>query len=725
MYHFIIERQRESFLTLKSFPILTGYSSITNDLYHEFFIPSFLNSNFYCRYGGFFTLKNLVLCAEGIGEFLNNNGTMQLVLSPLLTKDDVNAIKKGLVNRDARIKDNWIKSFDQLEEKFEKDHMRALSWMLMQDPPQLEIKLAIFKDSQGKILDNETLRSSGKADLSIGIFHDKEGNSISFSGIIKPSLNNQDEYVDIIVHKNWIDNEHVDSDFKKFLNYWDEPSVLDSKEKINNFEIIDLPKALKEKFLELKPEFLDELDLKHVPKLRKYQKDAQNSWISHGCRGIFEMATGTGKTFTAIGCLKEIQKKNPEMFVVVACPTQNLVSQWYRELKKWDFEPITTLNGKVDWRTKITKIINNHNYGIKTNHDIAIIVTTYATFLKKEFIELVKKNSKPSVLIADEVHTAGAQSTQDAMLPEYQFRLGLSATPQRYFDDDGSQFLIDYFKPTKECNDCHDDSTIFKMDIADAIKNKILVSYYYYPHYVSLTEDELIQYSVITQKLQPELHKKPRDQNKQLLAILLNKRANIIKNAENKIVEFKKIIEKNKKLKYALIYCAPSKTDNQQSQMNQVQKILNTIPIPNSIIKSDLTNLKEREKILEQVQTGTLNCALAINILDEGIDIPPLQTAIILASTGNPKQFVQRRGRILRNWSGRYPDGTSKKYAVIHDIFVIPRMNTSPDYEYQKFEQNIIKKELSRHLEMSEISLNPEYGKEKINDIKNSYKIMD
>lgn len=712
-------------MNLKSFPIITGYSSIGDDPYHEFFVPCFLNSNFYCRYGGFFTSKNLALCAEGISEFLNNNGTMQLVLSPLFTKKDVDAIKKGLANREERIKDNWIKSFDKLEEKFEKDHVRALSWMLAQDPPQLEIKLAIYKDSNGEILDNEALRNSGKADLSIGVFHDEEGNSVSFSGIIRPSLNNEDEHTDITVHKNWIHKEHVDLDFKKFSNYWDEPNILDSEEKDNDFEIINLPKALKEKILELKPKSIEELDLKYIPKLRKYQKNARNSWISHGHRGIFEMATGTGKTFTAIGCLKEIQKKNPEIFVVVACPTLNLVLQWYRELKKWDFEPITTLDGKTDWRPKITKILNDYDYGVKTNSNATIIVTTYATFSKKEFMELVRKNSKLSVLIADEVHTAGASSTQEAMLSEYKFRLGLSATPQRYFDDEGSQFLIDYFKPTEKCDSCHEGSTIFKMDINDAIKNKILVSYYYYPHYVDLTEDELIEYKVITQKLQPELHKKPQDQNKQVLTILLNQRANIIKNAEKKINAFEKIINNNKKLKYALVYCAPSKINNQQSQINQVQKILNKIPIPNSVIKSDLTNLKEREKILEQVQTGALNCALAINILDEGVDIPPLRTAIILASTGNPKQFVQRRGRILRNWNGTYPDGTTKKYAVIHDIFVIPYMNISPDIEYKESERNIVKKELRRHSEMSKISLNPEYGEEQINEIKNAYGIME
>jgi superfamily II DNA or RNA helicase len=702
---------------------LPGYSSVSDDPYHDFFNPCFSNSNFYCRYGGFFTSKNLALCAEGISEFIKNNGKMQLVLSPLFTKDDVEAIKKGISNKEDKIKDNWIKSFEKLQEKFEKDHVRAFAWMLSQDPPNLEIKLAVFKDIHGNIMDEETLRNSGKADLSIGIFHDEEGNSLSFSGIIKPSIGKEEEFTDITVHKNWIHKEHVDSEFEKFLGYWEESDFLESESKEKEFEIMDLPQALKSEILKLKPESIENLELKHIPKLRSYQKNAKNSWLNHGKRGIFEMATGTGKTFTAIGCLKEVQRETPELFVVITCPTQNLVSQWERELRKWDFDAITTLKGKSDWRPLITKLINNYNYGIRTDSSTTIIVTTYATFSKKEFIETIQKNTKPLMLIADEVHTAGSPTIQDALLPDYKFRLGLSATPQRYFDEEGTGFLFEYFKPTIDCNNCHENSTIFQMNIKDAIENKILVPYYYYPHYVNLTEDELEEYQIITRKLQPELNKKPQEQNKELLTILLNKRANILKNAEKKIDEFKEIIKDNQKLKYSLVYCAPSKTSNINSQMNLVQEILNEVPIPNSIIKSDLTNLKEREQILDQVQSGTLNCAIAINILDEGVDIPPLQTAIILASTGNPKQFVQRRGRILRRWNGTYPDGTGKDHAVIHDVFVIPYLNQPIEWDLAESERNIVKKELQRHKEMSEISLNPEHGRAKIDEIKKAYEI--
>jgi len=711
-------------MDLRTFLINPRYSSITDNPYHDFFVPCFSNSNFYCRYGGFFSSKNLALCAEGIEEFLKNEGKMQLVLAPLFSKDDVEAIKKGILNKQKKVEDEWIKNLDSIKEKFERDHVRALSWMLASDPPRLEIKLAIFKDAEGNILDEESLRQSGKGEMSIGVFHDENGNAISFDGIIKPGVGEEDEHIDIIVHKNWIHREHVDSDFDKFRNYWEESDLLIEEKSPKDFEILELPNAIKQKLLDLKPKSIEELELKKIPKLRKHQKKAKLAWIRHEGRGIFEMATGTGKTFTAIGCLKDLHQKNPGLFTIIACPTQNLVSQWERELKKWDYTSISTLKGRTDWLPRLQKIINDYKYGIIPKKNIVIIVTTYATFSKKEFINTMLKIENPILLIADEVHSTGAPSIQNALLENYKFRLGLSATPERYFDDEGTKILSDYFKPIIECNNCHgNDATIFKMDIQDAIKQEILVPYYYYPHYVDLTEDELTQYKEITKKLHPQLGKKPEERNDELLTILLNKRASIIKNAENKISEFERIVNENKNLDYCLIYCAPSKTGFPNSQISRAQSILNKIPIQNSIIKSDLTNLKEREKILSQIESGLLKCALAINILDEGIDIPPLRIAVVLASTGNPKQFIQRRGRILRTWPGTYLDGSTKEWAVIYDIFVIPYLNRPLDTAYAETEKNIVKKELIRHKEMAQISLNPEYGKERIDEIKKHYSI--
>ena len=216
---------------------------------------------------------------------------------------------------------------------------------------------------------------------------------------------------------------------------------------------------------------------------------------------------------------------------------------------------------------------------------------------------------------------------------------------------------------------------------------------------------------------------KPKEkQNKKLIEIFLVNRAKIIKNASKKIGALQKILQKNNnRLEYCLIYCAEAH-GKKKPQIKQVQTILNKIPIPNSIIKSDLTSDAEKEQILTQIATGKLSVGLAINILDQGIDIPPLKTAILLASTGNKKQFIQRRGRILRTWEGTYRDGTKKESAIIYDIFVVPHLNKEI-LEFAEMEKSIVEKELRRHEEMATISLNPNYGKSEIDRIKGIYQI--
>jgi len=371
-------------------------------------------------------------------------------------------------------------------------------------------------------------------------------------------------------------------------------------------------------------------------------------------------------------------------------------------------------------KKKLQKTITNFRFGTNLKK-IVVFITTYDTFKESELIEEIEKFDIPKMLIADEVHYAGASSYQQGLLEQYHYRLGLSATPQRYFDDVGTQVLLGYFKPLIQCKNCLEHgSVVFKMDLKEAIDRKFLSPYYYYPYYVDLTKEELQNYKEITRRIAVEKNKKPEEQDESKIQFLNNQRANILKNAENKMVIFEQILEERKiqrkNLDYCLIYCAP-KLNRNYEQIKIAQKILNQIPIPNSIIKSGITSESERQKIIEQIESGLLKCALAIRILDEGIDIPPLKTAIILASDGNPKQFIQRRGRILRKWSGTYTDGSKKKFAEIYDIFVIPSLNQKLDPEFMKTEKKIVEKELKRHKEMVEISLKPEFGLAEIKKI--------
>jgi superfamily II DNA or RNA helicase len=713
-------------MTLQSFYIKSNYSKYENP-YSEFFIPSLSNSNAYWRFGGFFNSKNLATCAEGIQEFLKNDGKIKLILSPNMTQEDINAIKAGVNTPEKFLKDFWKEDFEKISTTIEKNHLRALSWLIAQNPPRLEIKIAIFKDAEGNPLSGAEIMKKGIADQTFGIFHDEEGNSISFNGTIKNNPDTDEIFYDFNVHKNWIEGqkEFVEDNYKKFIELWKDSgsqNFLDEENK--NVDIIDLPEAIQKEILKITPKDISELKLLKPPKLKKYQNEAIRSWFTHGNRGIFEMATGTGKTFCAICCLKEMEKTKDSLLVVIACPTQNLINQWKRELKKWGYESNDTLIVKKKWMTEFRRLVNDLNFKIKIKQKVQIMITTYDTFNTEEFTKNVKKCERPTMIICDEVHASGAERTSTGLLEEYDHRLGLSATPERYFDPDGTNRIMKFFDPIEKCEDCSEhNSIVFSFELKDAIP-KYLVEYDYFPYYVDLTDDELEEYKNKTIAIARKVEKaKDNFEEKELIKMIIFQRANIIKNATNKIKKFKEIISENKSIDFAVIYCAPSKQNKEDDQITQVQNELNKIPISNHRIKSNEISLKQEMEILDKLESGSIKVVESIEMLDEGLDIPPLKNAILLASTGNPKQFVQRRGRVLRKWNGTYPDGTVKDHATIYDIFVIPYLNKEIDPEYLKIEKKIVEKELKRHEEMSQISRNPKLGLDKIDIIKKKYEL--
>lgn len=715
-------------MSLRSFYIKHSYdTSFDDNPYSEFFIPALTNSNTYWRYGGFFNSKNLALCAEGIQEFLKNDGKIRLVLSPNMAQEDIDAIKEGVLTPEKFLNDSWSKEFSNIKDKIEKNHLRALSWLIAQNPPRLEIKIAIFKDENGFPLSGTEILKKGIIDQTFGIFHDEEGHAISFKGTIKNDSQTNETSYDFYVFKSWIEGqkEYVDVAYSKFLDLWDELSLidnLDEKDASIKVEVIKLPEAIRKNILESTPKNITDLELLKLPKLKPYQKSAVNSWFHHGKRGIFEMATGTGKTFCAISCLNELEKTIEQLLVIIVCPTQNLVNQWQGELTKWGYESKNTLSIKDKWTTELNRLINDLNYRVKTKQKINIIVTTYVTFSKEDFINLIKNCQTKTLIIADEVHSSGSEGTSKGLLEHYEYRIGLSATPSRYFDDEGTRRIMKYFKPSQECHECSNHgSIIFSFELKDAIP-KYLVEYDYFPYYVELTDEELEEYKNKTKSIAMKLSQaKNNAVETELINLIIFQRANIIKNAANKIQKFKEIILENPLIDYCIVYCAPSKQNKENDQMTQVQKILNQIPIPNHRIKSGETSLKERLEILDKLESGSIKVVEAIQILDEGVDIPPLKNAIFLASTGNPKQFIQRRGRVLRKWNGVYPDGTIKDHATIYDIFVIPYLNRDIDPEFLTVEKIIVEKELKRHEEMANISRNPDEGLEKIIEIRKKY----
>lgn len=680
---------------LRELLIRPAYDSSLDDILNEFYIPVLSNSKYYKRITGFFSSNSLAIALRGISKFIVNKGKMRMISGAKLSKSDINAIVKGIKEPQTVIEESSIRNISEITDEFVKDHIKVLAWMVANNI--LEIKIALPTNNI------ESFSDTGIFHQKIGILEDENGDKISFSGSINETASgwtyNIEEFK---VFRSWIEQEerYLLIDNEKFERYWEGKS--------SKVKVYDIPTAVKDKLVQIVEDTaIDDIikglqrwestrrgksDTKIVLasskeiKLRDYQVAAIDSWVRHGYRGIIEMATGTGKTYVALGCIEMLKKNVSNVVVVITTPFIHLIDQWETNLKDWGYNGIPASSREPKWGKMIANAISAVN-----NHyrDILIIITTHETFSEDRFIKLISDVRVPTLLIADEVHGLGSPTRRKGLLPSYEYRLGLSATPKRLFDDEGTNILFDYFG-----------DVIFRFTIRQAIDRGYLTPYYYYPHFIELTKDEFDKYLKYTQKivLLNEKKKKATEEevellNKQLTKLLI-KRKKIIDNAHNKFSKFIEILDKMQpnNINRCLIYCT-------NKQINRVQKILNT----KGIIQHRFTakeDGKERKEILQNFRKGIYNALVAMKCLDEGVDIPEAETAIILASSTNSREFIQRRGRILRLYEN------NKKYAYIHDLVVIPTFDPN-NYENDMFdERTIIKSELKRALEFAESAIN-------------------
>ena len=420
-------------------------------------------------------------------------------------------------------------------------------------------------------------------------------------------------------------------------------------------------------------------------KLRDYQIEAIDSWFDNDCRGIFEMATGTGKTFTAISCFKQLLDIENRLLTIIACPLSHLIDQWINEINKFYDGKIIIASGKnSNWKKDFQKLLTDFYLGLI---DDAIVLTTHISSSSDFFLDIIQEFDVNIniLLIVDEVHGIGSDKQIIALNNRYDYRLGLSATPERWFDDYGTQVINDFFG-----------GVVFEFDIERALTEfnpgtgkTYLTQYIYKPIIVQLTEEEYIEYKRYSTKIAYLLaSKKEKDEEEIDITTYLIKRQNIINNAEEKYTALKNIINENPDIDKLIIFCSPQ-------QIDRVQEILNKEGVTpqhrftqeQSAAKKKKELYSEREYILKKFEDGTYRALVAIKCLDEGVDVPSAENAIIMSSTSNPREHVQRRGRILRNSPG-------KEKAIIYDILVFPEEETS-------ICQKIREKEIRRYVEFA------------------------
>jgi len=512
-------------LGLRDIPLKKAYDSDSDDILNDFYIPALSNSIHYNRLAGFFSSTTLAVSAKGIIELISNGGDMKLVTGARFRKADIEAIKEAYEQPEKVIEKSLIKELDDLENEFIKDHVRALAWMVANG--KLQIKVAIIIDEDGYPIEERILEKRGVFHQKVGILEDAEGNIISFSGSENESatgwLNNIEEFK---VFRSWVDAEkdYLDADLEKFKKFWSGYT--------KRARVIDIPEAVKKRLIEIAPDNIEDLNLnkwlqdKKRIKLRNFQKEAVKSWLISGKKGIFEMATGTGKTICALECLNILLKTQKPLITVITVPYIHLVKQWAKEIERYGIrtERLVANSSNTGWKNRLADRILDIQNGIS---DALIVLTTHTTFASNDFIKLIKKTNAKLFLIADEVHGLGAPKRKKGLIENYMFKLGLSATPKRYYDLEGTTELYDYFG-----------DVVFEFPLKKAIEEGYLVPYDYKPYFTELTEEEMMKYEEETSKICKAYHQTKDDKEKRRwFSLLCFKRQNIIKNAKNKYLE--------------------------------------------------------------------------------------------------------------------------------------------------------------------------------------------
>ncbi len=721
------------------YPQSLRYKSNTEYEPRLFFLEHFYHSKTLKFHLGFFSTKVFKTIVHGFAYFIKNGGKIELIINHFLTKWDKGFLSKNdgihLRGNDAGETGIIKLLFDGLG-KEGKHFEKCLSFLIQNK--NLEIK--IIKPKKG----------TGYEHTKEGVFSDGE-NEVYFSGpanFTASALLSNSENVN--ADPIWLskDREFKTREFKEqFDKIWDGSDghydylAPAETEEISNhikskYPAVLLDELLKESLItgkeisqstkvqkmQTKLEF-DIQGMLGIPRFpypegpRGYQEEAYENWIKNDCKGVFAMATGTGKTITSLNCLLNIYNDTGKYHAVILVPSKALLEQWFEEVKSFNFNNILVSGGGHPGIKEIPNIASNFKAGLKND---LIIISTYDTFLSDKFQIYFKKIQADFVLIADEAHNMGASKTKAVMsgltVPK---KIGLSATPKRKYDPEGTDSICDFF------NDKPPFCYSFTME--RAMKEGRLANYYYYPRIVKLDEDEKEEYVEISNTLLKFFDfENGKFKDSPIVERLLLKRKTIIHQARGKIPAFKEIlkdIEAKDKLKYVFTYVpvgqSKEETDDESLANKFVYQYLKAAHefdprLKLSSYTSDVVALDRTERI-RGFSEGKIDMLFAMKMLDEGVDIPRAEVGIFASSTGNPREYIQRRGRLLRNHD-------DKKFAYIYDMIVAPIASYDNENLF-RIEKNMVKNELIRVAYFASLSMNFFDSKDVLEDICTRYEL--
>lgn len=663
-----------------------------DDLAGEVLIPAFAQATAATCMAGFFSSASLADLAPGLATYLAKaSATFRLVISPFLSNEDQEALRQGLrpaAELAEDILNRELLSVDDLQHHT----LRCLSYLLAAG--RLEIRIALMSNA---------------------LFHPKawmfevaEGRLAAHGSSNMTASGIRRNYEQVAVAKAWAEPTQryvVEKLVDRFERLW---GNLDSE-----CVVLPLPEAVRLRLLreysaDRAPTEDDYRDLHNryvresaadssspqgfsIPEWLKYdegpfehQGRAVRAWIESGYRGILEMATGSGKTLTSLVGAYRLWEERKPILIVVAAPYVPLIDQWCDEIAAFGLRPVnlTTVGGASERSKHLQQLRRRLRLGVS---DVEIVVTSHTTLCTEEFVNAVSKFDAATLLIADEAHNLGRDSFAASPPTCFQFRLGLSATPVRQYDPEGTEHLLDFFGPS-----------VFQFTLAEAI-GRCLVEYEYVLHLVALTEHEMDEWNDLTARIRRNSWRKVDGKPDDYLAKLYRDRRQLLETAQGKVETLSQILDKSdtSAWRHSLIYA----TDKNPEQLLAVNALLASKGVLfHQLTAEETSNRKLTRRILDFFQRGDIQVLTAKRVLDEGVNIPQIQTAYLLASTTVERQWIQRRGRLLRTC----PE-IGKTHSVIHDFLTLPpRIDDSMDDEAR----SVIKGELRRVQEFASLARN-------------------
>ena len=660
--------------------LLTSYHKGVNDIAGEFYVPCLRVAAKLDRAVGYFNSSVHVVTAQGLSSFLDNGGTFRILTSNRMDPADVKAITGA--------RSHPSQGTDQLQARL----IAAIKAMLAN--PQQEDAVRLTGSMVAlNLLDIKIVLPAPTVDEGpsvepifhdkLGLFHDVYGNTVAFRGSMNETwsgLSPAGNLEAVDVYLSWAEpreRERVLEEARYFELLWTDayPST----------RTVDFPEAARHVLTSAaydnwktatRPAPRKPTASLDPPEksLRPHQSEALLYWNKCGQKGILDHATGGGKTLTALHAISQHLSSDGCALVVV--PSELLLDQWTRELRRhFSRSGIRLLlagAGHSTWRS----MLNAWTRPLSRPSN-QVVLATIQTASSHDFMSAICEGDH-LLIVVDEVHRIGSARFSRLLQLGTGPRLGLSATPRRFGDPAGTQAIFAYFGDVLQP----------QFTLTDAIAAEVLTPYYYFVQTVELSAEEQDRWDALSARLQQLYAVRARLDNPspdfdRRVRICLFQRRRLAKQASAKVPAAARVLIDHYRPGHKwLLYC------DSRTQLRALRQLLSQADVQTAEYHYQMQGDRGATLRFFEEHGGVL---LSMKCLDEGVDVPAATHALILSSSCNPREYIQRRGRVLRRSPG-------KSLAHVFDLLVLPSLSSARE---EKATANLLSAEFSRAVEFA------------------------